>query len=87
MCNREKGGRLSLDHMARETWVELESALGSLSNPVNRGALRPQESQGPSQGHKALTEGATTKVFCFQVSVFPTTQFLNYGGGWRATVG
>ena len=46
MCNREQGGRLSLDHMARETWVELESALGSLSNPVNRGALRPQESQG-----------------------------------------
>ena len=32
--------------MARETWAELESALGSPSNPVNRGALRPQESQG-----------------------------------------
>ena len=46
MCNREQGGRLSLDLMARETWAELESALGSPSNPVNRGALRPQESQG-----------------------------------------
>lgn len=40
-----QGGRLSLDHTARETRVELESALGSPSDPANGGGTEaPGES-------------------------------------------